>query len=109
MRKNWIMGIRSMKYMGSKRSFLSNGLGQMIQERSIDFKRIVDLFSGSASVSWYAAENIDLPVLAIDLQEYSSVLANSIIKRTTARDPDYLITEWLDKVKVLRTRTKYWD
>lgn len=84
-----------MKYMGSKRAMLQNGLGKLIRKNSQDARRIVDLFSGSAAVSWFAAENTNCPVLAVDLQTYSKFLAASVIQRTEHQDASKIGRKWL--------------
>jgi adenine-specific DNA-methyltransferase len=98
-----------MKYMGSKRSMLRNGLGQLICDRAQYAERIVDLFCGAGSVSWFAAENIALPILAVDLQNYAVTLAQAIIGRRTSIDSAQLVTEWLDEVKRDRVKSGYWS
>jgi adenine-specific DNA-methyltransferase len=70
-----------MKYMGSKRAMLLNGLGTVIEREISTSKRFVDLFAGSAAVANHVAQNYDMPVLATDLQSYSVVLANAILCR----------------------------
>ena len=97
-----------MKYMGSKHALLANGLGQLIVEESRQVDRIVDLFCGGSSVSWFAAENTELPVLAIDLQQYAVVLAGSVINRTKALDPNAIAAEWFRKVIRVREISKTW-
>jgi adenine-specific DNA-methyltransferase len=84
-----------MKYMGSKRQMLNNGLGNLIRAKASDAKRVVDLFCGSAAVTWYAAENTNRPVLAVDLQHFSAVLAQSVISRTKAVNPAVFARKWL--------------
>jgi len=70
-----------MKYMGSKRAMLQNGLGELIQREASDAVRFVDLFSGSAAVAIHVASRFDIAVLAFDLQAYSSALANAVLRR----------------------------
>lgn len=72
-----------MKYMGSKRSMLRNGLGALITRELADATRFVDLFTGSAAVAWFAATRHVVEVRAFDLQSYGVELANAIIGRTT--------------------------
>jgi len=84
-----------MKYMGSKRSMLENGLGEIILERAKYASRIIDLFCGAGYVSWFVAEHINKPVIATDLQEYATILAKSVIGRTFTLEPEDLETEWL--------------
>lgn len=98
-----------MKYMGSKRSMLKNGLGPLLVAESKSFKRFVDLFSGSASVSWYAARHLDLPVLTIDLQLFSAVIARAVIERVEAINSDELITSCNCKIKEQREQFSCWE
>ncbi len=70
-----------MKYMGSKRAMLTNGLGRLIDREIYKAKRFVDLFSGSSAVARHAACRHDIPVLAFDLQHYSKVLAGAVLDR----------------------------
>lgn len=75
-----------MKYMGSKRTMLGRGLADAI-ERSIEGKsRFVDLFSGTATISHYVASKYPVSVLSVDLQEYSKVLALSVLSRVESVD-----------------------
>ncbi|MFY9909572.1 MAG: DNA adenine methylase [Candidatus Sulfotelmatobacter sp.] len=80
--------------MGSKLSMLQNGLGTLIRSRARSAERVVDLFSGSAAVSWFVAENTQTRVLSNDLQEFASVLARAVIGRTAPLDPAQLGTQW---------------
>lgn len=70
-----------MKYMGSKRAMLGNGLGELLSEQVPKANRFVDLFTGSAAVAAHVGCRFDLPVLAFDLQNYSAVLADAVIGR----------------------------
>lgn len=85
-----------MKYMGSKRAMLANGLGDLIRSEARSANRIVDLFAGSAAVSWYAAQNTNCAVISADLQHYSVTLALSVIGRTRALSADTIVSEWID-------------
>jgi adenine-specific DNA-methyltransferase len=102
------MGNRAMKYMGSKRAMLQNGLGELIRDKGKSYKRIVDLFCGSAAVSWFAAEHTNCSVLAIDLQEYSKVLAASVLCRTKPLDPRDFAPKWLTAAFQLKSKSAYW-
>lgn len=88
-----------MKYMGSKRGMLENGLGKAILACSANKSRFVDLFSGTGSVSWFVAENTELPVIAVDLQEFCAVLARAVIGRTKPGDEQGSLVEWLDTAR----------
>ena len=64
-----------MKYMGSKRWMLENGLGNILEQNIPHYRRFVDLFAGSGVVASYVAKRSRIPVVAYDLQEFSVVLA----------------------------------
>ncbi len=105
------LGSMSMKYMGSKRVMLTNGFGQSIIDHATASARIVDLFSGSAAVAWFAAEQTCKPVYAYDLQEYSVVLARAILGRKMPANADDLRNTWLRSAKQALRRSRlgrYW-
>ena len=81
--------------MGSKRVMLENGLGELLAAQVKSDSRVVDLFSGAASVSWFAATKLKKPVLACDLQKYAAVLAGSVVKRTKPIKTQDLDKSWL--------------
>jgi adenine-specific DNA-methyltransferase len=85
-----------MKFMGSKRLMLQNGLGQLMRTEARKKKRIVDLFSGSASVSWFAAQEFAKPVISVDMQQFAAVLAKSVIERTEELNSTLLEAIWLN-------------
>lgn len=91
------LGAWPVKYMGSKRALLSNGLGHLLLEEAPRFRRVVDLFAGSAAVSWHVAQNVDRKVWSNDLQQYSALLANSVLLRRKRLLGDELVATWLDK------------
>lgn len=74
----------TVKYMGSKRAMLGNGLGELLTRERAGAGRFVDLFTGSGSVAIYIAQKYKIPVLAYDLQKYSVVLADAVISRKAA-------------------------
>ena len=90
-----------MKYMGSKRWMLQNGLGMLLRAECADANRFVDLFAGSGAVACFVAEKASLPVLASDIQEFSVVLSEAIIEREKACDADGIWSEWLERSKGL--------
>lgn len=95
-----------MKYMGSKRTMLLNGLGNLIAAEIVNANRFVDLFSGSAAVTWYAATRFDIEVQAIDLQHYSSVLASAVIGRISGVDSNSIWSSWATKASKLANAAK---
>ena len=97
-----------MKYMGSKRAMLENGLGGLLRAESESASRVVDLFCGAAFVSWFAATNLGKPVVAVDLQRYAAVLAGCVVKRTKPTSVDSISKLWLYKAMSTRARFKNW-
>ena len=97
-----------MKYMGSKRSMLKNGLGDLLLEQAILFDRFIDLFAGGGFVSWFVAERIAKPVLAVDLQKYSTILCEAVISRTESLDAEVLNKKWIAEAKRKRNASYLW-
>jgi 16S rRNA G966 N2-methylase RsmD len=96
------------KYMGSKRSLLANGLGDLIRDRARAKSRVVDLFAGTALISWFAAEVIGSKVLAVDLQEFSKILAEAVVSRTRPLEAGVLSRYWLLHAERCRNRSLAW-
>ncbi len=94
--------------MGSKRSMLANGLGELLRSEAQSHSRIVDLFSGSASVAWFAAQEMHIPVLATDLQSYSSILARSVIGRTKPIVFEEVWPKWKEEIRDVLHRQPLW-
>lgn len=84
-----------MKYMGSKRVMLQNGLGNLLRSESSSADRVVDLFCGAASVAWFAATELEKPVVAVNLQEYAATLAGAVVRRTRPLSPKQIVAEWI--------------
>jgi adenine-specific DNA methylase len=80
--------------MGSKRWMLRNGLGSVLNLEAAKAKRFVDLFAGSGAVASYVAKQVDIPVLAFDLQKFSAVLSRAIIGRTSVLPTDNVWESW---------------
>ena len=97
-----------MKYMGSKRAMLQHGLGDILVEKGQSAARFIDLFSGGGSVSWFAATNLQKPVLACDLQEYAAVLAGSVTKRTRPVEALEIERIWLSRALRARQKLEGW-
>lgn len=97
-----------MKYMGSKRAMLNNGLGKLLLTEAKKHRRVVDLFCGSASVAWFAAQNTGLPVFATDLQSYSVALASSVLQRVAPADCVTIDEDWLGPIGVKRSGMRAW-
>ena len=85
-----------MKFMGAKRWMLKNGLATIINDRIVEHRRFVDLFSGSGAVACHVATRHEIPVLANDLQQFSRFLAASVICRTTKLGHRWL-KNWIDR------------
>lgn len=98
-----------MRYMGSKRQMLQNGLADILGTEAKSASRVVDLFSGSAAVSWFAASTLRRRVLASDLQEYACVLARAVVGRTSVLPLDRVEREWLNPVMHSRAQMTNWN
>jgi adenine-specific DNA methylase len=83
-----------MKYMGSKRLMLMNGLGKIIKREIVNSNRFVDAFTGSGVVAAHVAENYDIEVNAFDLQLYSTIISNAIISREEIIDWQPVWGKW---------------
>ena len=97
-----------MKYMGSKRVMLYNGLGELILRRAKYVDRVADLFSGSGSVAWFAAQETRKPVVASDIQDYAVIMAKAVVERTAAIEPSTLETNWLKRATERRANSRLW-
>src|SRR5262245_40431338 len=84
----------AMKYLGSKRWMLANGLGSLLRREVRRHERFVDLFCGGASVSWFIATLSEVPVLAVDLQRYATTLADAVLLRNQIVDLETLRREF---------------
>jgi len=96
------VGFRAVKFMGSKRWMLQNGLGDLIAKEMRDAKRFVDLFSGSAAVASHVAARYRLPVKAYDLQTFGAVLANAVVARECKVGAEKLWANWYERARKLR-------
>ncbi|MBX3407040.1 MAG: DNA adenine methylase [Phycisphaeraceae bacterium] len=98
-----------MKYMGSKRAMLQNGLGKLVRQEAARKSRVVDLFTGSGSVAWFAAQQLEVPVLAVDLQLYASIVAGAVVARTEALSPMAVESEWFGVTRARLERSRVWS
>ena len=96
-----------MKYMGSKRRQLNNGLGTQLRRVARPTDRFIDLFSGSGVVSWFAGEQLGLPVTAVDLQQYAVIVTASVIERSRVLPTDRLIERWIAPASVRLEQDDY--
>ena len=97
-----------MKYMGSKRTMLQNGLGDVLRAEAASVSRVVDLFCGASSVAWFAATDLRKPVAAFDLQEYAAVLARAVVGRTKPLEANDVVNKWITLTGKTRSRMKGW-
>jgi adenine-specific DNA-methyltransferase len=88
------MGFGCVKYMGSKRTMLRNGLGELLSEQVPTKKRFFDLFCGSGSVAGHVAQNFSIPVFAGDLQKYAVILAAAQIQQTNCFSSRVISRNW---------------
>lgn len=98
-----------MKYMGSKKRMLQNGMGNLIVNTAQNASRIVDLFCGASSVAWYAAQKTSIPVQAIDMQYYAVILARSVVGRDYPLDFKKLERTWLFKTKSSLAKSRFYN
>jgi len=87
---------------------LQNGLGTLLKHEAAKSERVIDLFCGAASVSWFAAQNFDKPVRAFDLQSYSIALASAVLGRTRPGQCVGAVREWLASVERIRRELPPW-
>lgn len=95
-----------MKYMGSKRSMLLNGLGDLLAENAPTTTRFVDLFAGSGAVAIHVATKYEIPVIASDLQQYSAVLTGAVLERQSELQWQRAWTPWHDRAKEMYCRVR---
>jgi 16S rRNA G966 N2-methylase RsmD len=86
--------------MGSKAAMLSDTLGALLLSEAAGAGRFVDLFTGSAAVSHFVASRVPVPVLSVDLQEYSRVMAAAVTARTSPMAVSDPIRRWLDRAQL---------
>ena len=98
-----------MKYMGSKRSMLKNGLGDILIAEARSASRVIDLFCGAGYVSWFAATHIRKPVISCDLQKYAAILAGSVVKRTKPVNAQDIKKLWLPRALKTRHQFENWE
>ncbi|KPL68062.1 hypothetical protein SZ64_07990 [Erythrobacter sp. SG61-1L] len=94
--------------MGSKRAMLGNGLGEALGRSLSEAKRVFDLFTGSGAVAWHVAERYKHEVLACDLQQYSVVLAASVIERTSPITDRDWVERWMRRARARVSAHKDW-
>ena len=98
-----------MKYMGSKRAMLGNGLGDALSRAVSDANRVFDLFTGSGAVAWHVAQRFDKEVIAGDLQLYSTVLARAVIERTEAVASLRWADNWFGRARNMLASYSWWN
>jgi len=91
-----------MKYMGSKRWMLRNGLGELLAREVRGATRFVDLFAGSGAVAAHVATSFQIPVVAFDLQKFSTVLTSAVLARASDIDAETLWRQWHTRAKASR-------
>lgn len=84
-----------MKYMGSKRKMLQNGLGTLLRHEMRSSRRFVDLFAGSGAVVRYVASRFKKSVVAVDLQHFSTIIANASLGRLTKIKGTDIVDDWI--------------
>lgn len=87
---------------------LGNGLGEALGRSLAEAERVLDLFTGSAAVAWYVAEQHGKEVLASDLQMYSTVLAASVIERTAPIADRGWVESWMRRARSCIAAHRWW-
>lgn len=100
------MGDGPVKYMGSKRMMLGNGLGDLLNREIPKAQRFVDMFLGTAEVASFVATRHTIPVYGVDLQAYSVILAEAIIGRSAALSWEDAWESWSARASELATRVE---
>src|ERR1035437_6966774 len=98
-----------MKYMGSKRALLNNGLGRLISKQLPKANRVVDPFCGAGAVIYFIAENYHKKIIAGDLQKFAVILASAVISRTQKIYINKLERIWLSEVTRKISRSKLYS
>jgi len=83
-----------MKYMGSKRAMLLNGLGELLSDLVPNKSGFYDLFCGAASVSGFVASRFNVPVFSNDLQAYAVALAKAQVEQDSVFSVGRVLREW---------------
>ena len=83
---------------------LLNGLGDLIANSAPQTTRFVDLFAGSGAVSIHVATKYDIPVIASDLQEYSTVLTGAVLERQNELQWERAWSRWHGEAKAVYAR-----
>lgn len=91
-----------MKYMGSKRSMLTNGLGDTLSQSITECNRVFDLFTGSGAVAWHVAQRYEREVIASDVQSYAVALAAGVIERTDSLADHRWLDNWFDRASSMQ-------
>lgn len=97
-----------MKFMGSKRYMLANGLGDLLKREAATAAHSYDLFCGSGVVSWFLASETKSRVTSVDLQEFATALADAVVTRTKPLDVDHLKSVWIGPGIRRRNDNRLW-
>ncbi len=79
---------------------LNNGLSDVLDRELNSAMRFVDLFAGSGAVSLHVARNSNIPICAIDTQDYSAALINAVVRRKRAFDYKPTFNAWVRRAKL---------
>lgn len=74
-------------------------LGEILLEYGANSRQVADPFCGSAAVSWFLAENTDKIIVSGDIQSFAVARASSVIERTSAFDPQPMLSRWFERAK----------
>jgi adenine-specific DNA-methyltransferase len=83
---------------------LLNGLGDLLAASAPGAQRFVDLFAGSGAVAIHMATKHAMPVVAYDLQQYSSVLTGAVLERQEALAWEDCWSAWYNRAQAVYRR-----
>lgn len=90
-----------LKYMGSKRSMLANGLGDALHEAVASASKVYDLFTGSGAVASHISQRYEKEVIAVDLQSYAVALTKCVLERDRPILDEQWIARWFARAASL--------
>lgn len=78
---------------------LKNGLSTLLAKEIPKSTRFIDPFAGSCAVVRHVAEKYSIEIIASDLQDYSKIIAGSILGRTQKLDLEKINIDWTEKAQ----------
>jgi len=95
-----------MKYMGSKKYMLKNGLSELLNQEVPSANRFIDPFAGSGAVAFHVAKNFEIEVILSDTQDYSIALGEGVLGNLKKIDVTSIKKDWIESSRGLTNRSK---